>query len=265
MNYLALLLTVTAACGGSSRAGDDDDTQPDAAPACTAGSRTIAADADWTLRGASARSLLASRAGTDDAVHLALLDGDGPVELAVIPGAARYAFSAALAEKPDGTRCAVATSSIAGVVLACEGAQPETTMFDALDADQPPVPVWSADGTLSVFAQTYAAFTELRRTPDGAWSDIEEYESSISFPTDAVATAGGPVVCFISAGGYPVVQQGTAQIASTVVSAVKLVPPLLTTSATVAAESAAVADIGPTTRCRDDPRSAYATSATGAA
>jgi hypothetical protein len=214
MNYLALLLCVAAACG-SSRAGDDDDTQPDAAPACTAGSRTIAADADWTLRGVSARSLLASRDDADDTVHLALLDDSGAVELAVIPGAARYAFSAALADKPDGTRCAVATSSIAGVVLACEGAPPETATFDALDADHPPVPVWGADGTLSVFAQTYAAFTELRRTPGGEWSDIEEYESSISFPTDAVATAGDPVVCFIGAGGYPVVQQGTAQSAST--------------------------------------------------
>jgi hypothetical protein len=215
MRYLALFLTFAAACGGSSRGDDDDSPQPDAAPACTAGSRTIAADADWTLRGVSARSLLASRDDADDAVHLALLDDDGAVELAVIPGAARYAFSAALAEKPDGTRCAVATSSIAGVVLACEGAPPETATFDALDADHPPVPVWGADGTLSVFAQTYAAFTELRRTPGGEWSDIEEYESSISFPTDAVATAGDPVVCFIGAGGYPVVQQGTAQSAST--------------------------------------------------
>jgi hypothetical protein len=216
MKHLALLLTFAAACGGSSRGDDDDSPQPDAAPACTAGSRTIAADADWTLRGVSARSLLASRDDADDAVHLALLDDDGPVELAVIPGAARYAFSAALAEKPDGTRCAVATSSIAGVVLACEGAQPETAMFDALDADHPPLPVWGADGTLSVFAQTYAAFTELRRTPGGEWTDIEEYESSISYPTDAAATAGGPVVCFISAGGYPVVQQGSAQSASTI-------------------------------------------------
>jgi hypothetical protein len=216
MKTWALLLTIAAACGGSSRGDDDDVPQPDAAPACTAGSRTIAADGDWTLRGVSARSLLASRDDADDAVHLALLDDGGPVELAVIPGAARYAFSAALAEKPDGTRCAVATSSIAGVVLACEGAPPETATFDALDADHPPVPVWGADGTLSVFAQTFAAFTELRRTPDGQWSDIEEYESSISFPTDAVATAGDPVVCFIGAGGHAVIQQGSAQTRSTV-------------------------------------------------
>lgn len=217
MKYLALLLSLSAACGGSSGTGDDDP-QPDAAPACTASSRTITADSDWTLRGVSAHSLLASRTDADDGVHVALLDPSGPVELAVIPGAARYAFTAALAEKPDGTRCAIAISSIAGVVLACEGAQAETAMFEALDGDHPPVPVWNADGTLSVFAQTYAAYTELRRSPDGEWTRIEEYESSISYATDAVATDAGPIVCFIATGSHPVVQQGMAESRSTVMA-----------------------------------------------
>ena len=39
----------------------------------------------------------------------------------------------------------------------------------------------------------------------------------------------------------------------------------LTTSATAAAESAAVADIGPTMRWRDEPKTAYSSSAPGAA
>ena len=44
-----------------------------------------------------------------------------------------------------------------------------------------------------------------------------------------------------------------AVIARAAVTDAKLEPPEVTTSATVAAESAAVADIGPTTRCRELP------------
>jgi hypothetical protein len=41
--------------------------------------------------------------------------------------------------------------------------------------------------------------------------------------------------------------------------------PWVATSATAAADSAAVADIGPTTRCRELPKAAYSSSAPGAA
>src|SRR4051794_36320725 len=53
--------------------------------------------------------------------------------------------------------------------------------------------------------------------------------------------------------------------ASVVVSCVKRAGPGGASPATDPAESAAVADIGPTTRCRELPKAAYRTSAPGAA
>jgi hypothetical protein len=47
--------------------------------------------------------------------------------------------------------------------------------------------------------------------------------------------------------------------------AAKPVLPWVATSATAAADRAAVADIGPTTRCRELPKAAYRSSAPGAA
>jgi hypothetical protein len=54
-------------------------------------------------------------------------------------------------------------------------------------------------------------------------------------------------------------------IASAAVSVTKLSLPWVANCAIAAAESAAVADIGPTTRWRELPTSAYSTSAGGAA
>ena len=56
-----------------------------------------------------------------------------------------------------------------------------------------------------------------------------------------------------------------AVIASAIVSSVNLGVPCVAITATVAAESAAVADIGPTTRCLELPKAAYSSSAAGAA
>jgi hypothetical protein len=53
--------------------------------------------------------------------------------------------------------------------------------------------------------------------------------------------------------------------ARAVVWAAKSAPPWVATSATAAADRAAVADIGPTTRCRELPKAAYRSSAPGAA
>ena len=54
-------------------------------------------------------------------------------------------------------------------------------------------------------------------------------------------------------------------IASAAVSVTYSGCPWVANSATAAADSAAVADIGPTIRCRELPSSAYSTSAGGAA
>ena len=54
-------------------------------------------------------------------------------------------------------------------------------------------------------------------------------------------------------------------MARAVVWATNPVLPGVATSATAAADRAAVADIGPTTRCRELPKAAYSSSAPGAA
>jgi hypothetical protein len=54
-------------------------------------------------------------------------------------------------------------------------------------------------------------------------------------------------------------------MARAAVWAAKPAPPLVATSATAAADRAAVADIGPVTRCRELPKAAYSSSAPGAA
>ena len=56
-----------------------------------------------------------------------------------------------------------------------------------------------------------------------------------------------------------------AVIASVIVSCTYALEPAVARSATVAADSAAVADIGPATRCRELPNAAYRSSAAGAA
>ena len=219
---LALALSLLAACGSSARDPNGPDAGIDAAPTCTPAARTTtltlaAGDTSWSLQAvASASSVLASRGtSADGAMHVGLLDASGATELAAIPGAAQYELFAAPTVRPDGTSCAVAISGNAGLVYACADGSHEAAGITDTDAEHPPVPVWQPDGTLSVFTQTFAAFTELRRAPTAAWSRIEEFESSISFPTDAVLDGGDPVACFIDDGGYAVIAHGDIRLRST--------------------------------------------------
>lgn len=216
---LALALSLLAACGSSGRPGGAG---PDAPPACTSQARTMtmtvaAGDTPWSLQAvASASSVLASRGtSADDVMHVDLVDATGATELAAIPGAAQYELFAAPTVRPDGTSCAVAMSGQGGLFYGCADGSHEAAGIADTDAEHPPVPVWQPDGTLSVFTQTFAAFTELRRDPRATWSRIEEYESSISFPTDAVLDQGEPIACFIDDGGAAVIAAGDARLRST--------------------------------------------------
>jgi hypothetical protein len=102
-----------------------------------------------------------------------------------------------------------------GLFYGCADGAHEAAGIADTDAEHPPVPVWQPDGTLSVFTQTFAAFTELRRDPSAMWSRIEEFESSISYPTDAVLYHGDPVACFIDEGGRAAIADGDLRLRST--------------------------------------------------
>lgn len=217
---LALALSLLAACGSSARNPNGPDAGSGSA-ACTpeAVTTTIsvaAGDTPWSLQAvASASSVIANRGTADDVMHVGLIDASGATELVAIPGAARYELFAAPTVRPDGTSCAVAMSGQGGLFYGCADGSHEAAGIADTDAEHPPVPVWQPDGTLSVFTQTFAAFTELRRDPSATWSRIEEYESSISFPTDAVLYQGDPVACFIDDGGFAVIARGDVRLRST--------------------------------------------------
>ena len=219
---LALALSLLAACGSSARDPNGPGAGPDASPACTPQTRTTTmtvgpSEMPWSLQAvASASSVLASHSASGtDATDLDLVDAAGTTELVEIPGAAQYQLFAAPTVRPDGTQCAVAMSGQGGLFYGCADGSHEAAGIADTDAEHPPVPVWQPDGTLSVFAQTFAAFTELRRSPSATWSRIEEYESSISFPTDAVLGQGEPIACFIDDAGHAVLAAGEARLRST--------------------------------------------------
>ncbi len=216
--HLISSLFVIASC--TTDQADPPGHDVDAPPRCTAATSTVtvmvartptpggSSIQAWTLDAvANATSVIAHRPADDGALHAAYIDEAGAIELAVIPQAGPYRFKAA-AITLGGNACATLLSDKGGMFLGCKGAAAEPANLQHLDATRRPVPFVHADGSLSVFTQSFASFTELRRTQAGTWSEIEQYESSISYPTDVAAADGEPVVCFISAGDRAVIGRG---------------------------------------------------------
>jgi hypothetical protein len=214
---ILLAISVLTACGSSHDAPSPDSGTADKCSDMTTSS-TVMVSRDstgairaWSLDAASGTGSVLVHAGdASNAIHVAFVQASGLTELAVIAGASGYEFATA---PLPATSCAVATSSKAGIAYACAGQAAETASIDALDAGHPPVP-FQSDGTLFVFAQSYAAFTEIDRSPSGQWSQIEQFESSISYPTDVAATGGEPLVCFISSADRAVLKLGDQRLTS---------------------------------------------------
>lgn len=181
-------------------------------PAGSPGSRQLAS---WTLDGvveaAGVLSVLAHRKMTEH-VELAFIDTKGEVtSLAKLPDA----FSLNAAPFADGAkRCAVFTfSSGKSLRVACDDGTAEDSGVRA-DGSKALIPVLMPDGTLSVFTQSFASYTEVRRE-GGKWREEEKYESSVSWPEDVSVHDGQPVTCFISQGGRAVVEGAAGRAAST--------------------------------------------------
>lgn len=168
----------------------------------------------WTLDAVlDATTVIAHVNDATEAQRLALVDAAGVADLGTIPMAANYRLRAAPVLRGDGSRCAAVVSDRDGLMLACAGQALEVSGI-AAGARELPIPFVHADDSLTVFTQTYAAFTRVDRTGPGAWREIEQYESSISYPADVVGIAGTPVVCFISAGSRAVIEIGANKIRS---------------------------------------------------
>jgi hypothetical protein len=229
---IALVLLCAAACGGDDNpANAEDDSSGDSSadasssddgdpqPTCMDGERTLVVDVlaesdgvstmyrAWAIDDVAAwrdDSAALVRREHDGDIEIALATADGITTLDTLPDAAGYLARARLVEDRAGRTCAVYVAGNYGLGYVCEGMTPEHPSIDDIDAEHPLLAVFRPDGTLSVFSQTYASFARIDRAPDGGWNELEQYESSISYPTDV--DPHGPLVCFVGAGGVPVLR-----------------------------------------------------------
>lgn len=228
MKLVALLGLLCAACGGS-----DNNTPPDGAttavdapPACTpadvtttvpittVSTGTSTSFAVWTpVAAAGPHAMIARQNDGSGSISVGLIDDTTTTvtPLATLAEAANYAFSASAL---PGSRCAVVSSSKTGLSLACPGQALDTAASVRDISGDPVFPVQTAS-SLVVYTQTFASFTEIEHAGAGAWQEHEQFESSISFPTDAVLAGGAPLACFISSGRRAVVIGPSGRASST--------------------------------------------------
>lgn len=175
--------------------------------------------ASWSLDGIAdvngAASVLAHREVANKTVELAFFDAKGaPKEIAKVADATTYGFHAA-AFVDGGKRCAVyAYSGGRTLRVACDDGTNEDTAVKA-DGDKALIPVVQPDGTISIFTQSFASYTEVRRE-GGKWREDEKFESSISWPEDSVLYQSAPLTCFINQGDRAVVEGSAGRVAGTV-------------------------------------------------
>jgi hypothetical protein len=222
MNDKRLLLSSLLLVGCVSERSDDQNGEPP--PRCTDSNTSVtlmveevpttsgSTTTPWTLDSLiGGTSAIAHRQLPDGSMGVAIVDGPGASTLATIPNAGRYRFQAAAI---PGTTCATFMSDVTGLYYGCAGGTAEAAGLAHLNADRPLVPFAYKDGALSVFTQSYASFTEAYRDAAGKWSEHEQYESSISFPTDVIDIGGLPVVCFINSGDHAVIKYGQTELVS---------------------------------------------------
>jgi len=165
--------------------------------------------AEWKIDAIGA-SIIAHAGTAEGDLRVAKITGDGTVtDLARLVGAQHQYFQAAALKDPG---CALVANND-GISLACDGKPLETAPIDDARGSSRLFPVETAS-SLFVYTQTHASFTEIERTATGVWTEHEQYESSISMPTDATLAGGTPIACFITAGDRASVIRGGAQTES---------------------------------------------------
>jgi hypothetical protein len=205
MKPIQLSMLLCAACGSSDSppGGDGGPTEQ-----CEPADQTLelATDKNWVLRGIAADrkpwALLIEEATDNSNVGnlvIAEADGMGATLVTGIPNATQIDAAPVVFE---GKRCAVYKPFGQDMRFACEGGLDEDTTIDA-DARSGELVVVDDAGTVRVFAERFAAYTELRRSSAGAWTEVEKFESSISSAEDAVRFDGRIVTCFLAFDDHP--------------------------------------------------------------
>lgn len=165
--------------------------------------------AGWTpIVPMSPTSLLAHSIDATGAKLLAIIDANGVQQVASIPDGADYALRASKVGD-----CAMINTK-GGLGLACPGLPYELATGDFDTSANDPLFALETGGQMIAFTQTFASFTEITRTGPGQWTEHEQYESSISFPTDALLANGSAVACFIDSGDHAVVTIGGSRVRS---------------------------------------------------
>jgi hypothetical protein len=223
-DFLLVTATVVGACAGEANPDDGEVEEEDPLPRCTAsdttsivmvpalqtapGTSTLAA---WRIAGRLSPTTFVASAHTEgNGQRIAIIDDTGDaVDVVRIEDGAYYSVKAAVSGG-----CAVIASK-QGLGRACPGAPYDhATTIQRVSGESPLFAVDARDSTW-VYTQTYASFTAVERTAQGVWTEHEQYESSISLPTDAVVLAGEPVACFLAASGRAVVAHGAGRVTTT--------------------------------------------------
>jgi hypothetical protein len=212
-------LALLAACGGDGDVTSDAASLVDASPACVPsdvsevvtvptiatgpGSTTIAA---WRLVAALSPSrVAAAQQLANSGQRLAFLDDTGAREIVSSVDGANFRVSAGIAGG-----CAYLAGRH-GFGRACPDAAWEPATLARLPDESDPLFAVEAGGSAWIFSQTFASFTVFERTAAGVWTEHEQFESSVSFPTDAIADT---VACFISAGDRAVLAHANGRLAT---------------------------------------------------
>jgi len=205
LGVLSLLLAATQGCSDGNDNAPDGGVDLDAGPTCTDADQSVTVMvsdveigpglfqlAAWNL---SARltptSVLAYQGDETGVQRIAVLEPTGITEIATIPDASSLPLRAA---SVPNSSCAVLHGAM-NLSYFCPGESLEGSSFD-LNWDAPLYPVQTS-GSLFLYTQNFAAFTELERTGPGRWVEHEQFESSISYPTDATLAGDRPIACFI--------------------------------------------------------------------
>ena len=221
LGYLFLVISASAliSCGGSN-SGSSNDSGPNVPKPLTDGCSPITTSFELdSLKTRYGRSVidsirigsqivsLISQSLTDNTYQLSFLKSDGTIKDLVKV----KLFSAGILRPHNSDRLCIVYVDVLGtktIQIACDDGSNEdskliaSNLSDGYDKIERMPSVTYPDGSLSVFTQNYASYTEIRRTAAGIWSEKEKYESSISVPQSAISYQNSAISCFTDSSDF---------------------------------------------------------------
>lgn len=205
-----VVLLALAACSSDDESLSPDGGDPGAR--CQSSDQRVELDpsATYVMRGAAADergawALLEHRSnGTGGDL---VIPDEGGERTKLLTGIADFNAIRVVPLTVDGRRCVAYTKAGSGgtAKLACEGVAEQDSAQDLSVREGRLVALQSPDGVVHIYGQSFSAYTEVRRTTDGAWRDIEKFESSISSAQDGLLRGSGAVTCLLTTGNHPAI------------------------------------------------------------